>query len=338
MLYSRMRSKKTIESNTMQEREYLESTFDTYVAMVKNATDWTLFCPYQLQKKSFAGVNKVLELPSMQITHTYMDGGIMYDYVPPKNAVVFSVMQQISNKACLDQMKLQTDMISVVDDKKIYNFMHNGCINIIDVSLKENANTLLLKKLKEAVDHYYIDEEQRMGHLLQNIIDVFADRKIIEEHISIKIEKLVTEAMLHLIAEQEISTPRFTKSEKIVLNIKKQLFTHMDGKISISSLAKKYNISEKSLQNAFRSLYDITPVQFIRLLKLNHVHHELVQNRSVSTSVSRVAQKWGFSHMGKFSKHYTELFGENPSVTLKKINPEIKEMSEKCVQRQEEMM
>lgn len=332
-----MRSKKTIESNKMQEREYLESAFDSYVDMVKNATNWTHFCPYTLQKRSFKGIYKILELPSMQIAHTYMDGGVMYDYVPPKNSIVFSVMQEISNKASLNEMKLQTDMISVADDKKIYTFMHNGCINIIDVSLKENADALLIKTLTQAVDRYYIDKEQRIGHLLQNIIDVFADRKIIEEHISIKIEKLITESMLQLISEQEVCTPHFTKSEKIVLNIKKQLFSHMDGKMSISSLAKEYNISEKSLQNAFRSLYDITPVQFIRLLKLNHVHHELVQNRSVTTSVSRAAQKWGFTHMGKFSRYYTDLFGENPSSTLKKINPEMKEMSEKCVQRQEEM-
>jgi hypothetical protein len=41
--------------------------------------------------------------------------------------------------------------------------------------------------------------------------------------------------------------------------------------------------------------------------------------------------------MGRFSKFYTELFLENPSVTLQKKNPLIDGMSEHCVERQEEM-
>ncbi|SFZ99111.1 hypothetical protein MNB_SV-5-1025 [hydrothermal vent metagenome] len=41
--------------------------------------------------------------------------------------------------------------------------------------------------------------------------------------------------------------------------------------------------------------------------------------------------------MGKFSKYYTELFGENPSLTLKTLNPMIDGMSEHCVVRREEI-
>ncbi|HHO65596.1 MAG TPA: helix-turn-helix domain-containing protein, partial [Epsilonproteobacteria bacterium] len=52
----------------------------------------------------------------------------------------------------------------------------------------------------------------------------------------------------------------------------------------------------------------------------------------------RVAQKWGFKHMGKFSKYYTELFGENPSVTLRTVAPIIDGMSVHCVERKEEMV
>jgi hypothetical protein len=51
----------------------------------------------------------------------------------------------------------------------------------------------------------------------------------------------------------------------------------------------------------------------------------------------RVAQKWGFSHMGRFSKYYTDLFGENPSSTLKISIPQIDGMKVHCVERQEEM-
>lgn len=332
-----MRSKKIIETIKMQEGEYLHKEFDSYIEMAESAVDWTLFCPYELKKRSFAGVYKILELPSMQIAYTDMDGGIMYDFVIPEDCISFSVMKLVSNRACIDQMKLQTDMIAVMDDKKIYNFMYNSQIHLLDVSLKKNANPLLLEKLTQAVDKYYIDKDKKIAHLLKSIIDEFAEDSPLGEQTSMQIEKQVTEAMLQLISEQKVSTPRFTKSEKIVIAIKKQLFSHMDGKMRMATLAKEHNISEKSLQNAFRSLYDLKPVQFIRLLKLNHIHHELIQSKPKETSVLRVAQKWGFAHMGRFSKYYTELFGEYPSVTLKNRNPMISEMSEHCVERKEEM-
>jgi len=73
----------------------------------------------------------------MQIVYTDTSGASMYDFVLPEGCISFSVLKYISNKACLDQMKLQTDMIAVMDDKKNYNFMHYAQIHLIDVSLKK---------------------------------------------------------------------------------------------------------------------------------------------------------------------------------------------------------
>jgi len=125
-----------------------------------------------------------------------------------------------------------------------------------------------------------------MAHLLISIIDKFSDDSPLDVQISIQIEKQITKAMLQTINKQDVNTPHFTKSEKITLSIKKQLFFHMDGKMNIASLAKEHNISEKSLQNGFRSLYDLTPARFIRLLKLNLVHNELLQSKFKETSFS----------------------------------------------------
>ena len=330
-----MRSKKNIETIKMQEGEYLEREFDNYVDMAKNAVDWTHFCPYQLQKNASTGVFKILELPSMQIAYTDMCGGIIFDFVIPEDRLSFSVMKHRSNKACLDQMKLKTDMIAVMDDKKIYNFMYNSQVNFFDVSLKKNANPLLLEKLAQAVDKYYIDHDKKIAHLLQSTIDEYSGEEFLERQVSIRIEKQISEAMLQLISEQEVNTPHFSKSEKIAIKVKKQLFAHMDGKKTIATLAKEQNISEKSLQNGFKSLYDIKPSEFIRLLKLNLVHNELMQSKPKETNVLSVAQKWGFDHMGRFSKNYWELFGENPSVTLKAMSPRFERMRKDCVKRKE---
>ena len=334
-----MRSKKNVETTKLKKGEILKKEFDNYAGMAESAVDWTLFCSYQLKPNFSEGIYKILQLPSMQIAYTNMEGGIMFDYVAPEDCITFSLMKNISKKACIDQMKLETGMISVVNDKKIYNLICSAQVEILDISLNENADPTLLKKLSQAVDKYYIDSDHKITTLIKGFITKFSDSNTpLDTQTSMEIEKQITEAMLKLLDVQEAQTPYFTKSEKIALEIKQKLFKHMDGKMNINSLAKDYTITTKSLQNAFRSLFDLTPNQFTRLLKLNLVHHELTHSNATNTSVMRIAQKWGFAHMGRFSKYYTELFGENPSITLKNINPLVDGMHTHCVERKEEIL
>jgi len=261
----------------------------------------------------------------------------MFDYVIPEGCITFSVIKKISQKACIDQMKLKTGMIVITDDTKRYNFMCSDSVELFDISLNQNADSLLIDKLKNAVDKYYLDSDQKLITLIRGIINTYTKDTTLNTKTSRKIETEITKTMLQLLEVQEVQIPHFTKSQKIALEIKQKLFKHMDGKMTIASLAKEYTISSKSLQNAFRSLFDLTPNQFTRLLKLNLVHHELIHLNSTDTSVMKIAQKWGFAHMGRFSKYYTELFGENPSITLKNINPIVDGMHTHCVERKEEI-
>jgi len=333
-----MRSKKSVETIKLKDGQYLEKEFDNYIDMAKNAVDWTLFCSYQLQPNFSEGIYKIVQLPSMQIAHTSMIGGIMFDFVIPEDCITFSVMRNISQKASIDQMKLHTDMISIMDDSKIYNFVCRGEVELIDLSLNKDKNPILIEKLNNSIDRYYIDDDGAIGSMLMDIIDRFSNINILEESISIELEDQIVQAITKLVDRQEVKIPYFTKSEKIVMGIKKDLFSHMDHTRSIGLFAKKYNISTKSLQNGFKSLFDIKPNQFMRLLKLNLVHHELNQSSSSDTTVQRVARKWGFAHMGRFSMYYSELFGENPSITLKKSTPKVDGMRSHCIDRREEIL
>ena len=334
-----MRSKKNVETTKLKEGETLNKEFNNYVEMAENAVDWTLFCSYQLKPSHSEGVYKIIQLPSMQIVYSQMDGGVMFDYVSPEDCITFSIMKNITQTAGTDHIKLKTGMIAVTDDKKRYNFHCSGPVELLDISLRKDADPRLLKKLTKAVDKYYIDSELKMTTLIKSFITEFVTNETtLERELSMQMQMQISEAMLKLLEEQEAQTPHFTKSEKIAIEIKQKLFKHMDHTMSVETLAKNHNISVKSLQNAFRFLYGLRPNEYMRLLKLNLVHHELTQSNASHTSVQKVARKWGFRHMGRFSKYYTELFGENPSITLKTKSPLIDGMNTHCVERKEEIL
>ena len=333
-----MRSKKNVETTILKEGECLEAGFSNYVELAENAVDWTLFCTYQLKPIFSEGIFKILQLPSMQINYNDMSGGVMFDFVTPEDGVTFSFMRNISHCACGSHLKLESGMIAVLDDTKVYNFMCSARAEIIDLTFRKNANPLLFKKLKNNVDKYYIDNDNATADLLTDIVERYSNAGSLDNKTSMEIESKVTEVVLNILNTQEARVPHFTKSEKTTLEIKNRLIKHMDHTMTLSSLAKEYDISVKSLQNAFKSLFGFKPTQFMRLLKLNLVHHELMQSNPSSVSVQRVAQKWGFAHMGHFAKHYKELFGKTPSFTLKNSPVIIDGMKEHCVERKEEML
>jgi AraC family ethanolamine operon transcriptional activator len=76
------------------------------------------------------------------------------------------------------------------------------------------------------------------------------------------------------------------------------------------------SVSERTLQYAFRDQLGLTPNTYLRLLRLNGVRAELVTSSAEVTSVTQVATRWGFLHLGRFARAYRELFKEAPSATL----------------------
>ncbi len=107
-----------------------------------------------------------------------------------------------------------------------------------------------------------------------------------------------------------------TKGEKTAFEVKSFLLNSLEKKMTIQSITEQFKVSDKTLQSSFKSLFGITPKQFINLLKLNHAHEDLQLADKQTAKVSDIAIKWGFTHFGRFAKDYKALFGVLPSETL----------------------
>ena len=88
-----------------------------------------------------------------------------------------------------------------------------------------------------------------------------------------------------------------------------------DLTLSIGEICIELRISRRTLNHAFSRVLGITPVEYMRNLRLHRVRSEL-QSSPYETTIANIAAKWGFWHMSLFSRYYRELFGESPSETL----------------------
>jgi AraC family ethanolamine operon transcriptional activator len=85
----------------------------------------------------------------------------------------------------------------------------------------------------------------------------------------------------------------------------------------IQSLCKIANLSERSLQYGFLEHLGVTPIQYLRIVRLNGARRDLIAATVDTTKVIDIALDWGFMEFGRFSKEYKQLFNELPSQTLR---------------------
>jgi AraC-like DNA-binding protein len=86
--------------------------------------------------------------------------------------------------------------------------------------------------------------------------------------------------------------------------------------LDIADIAREAGVSVRSLQVAFQQFKDMSPLEFLRLLRLRAVRDDIMSG-AVGT-VSDIARRWGFSHMGRFSALYRQAFGEFPLQSLQR--------------------
>lgn len=84
---------------------------------------------------------------------------------------------------------------------------------------------------------------------------------------------------------------------------------------AIASICRASGASWRTLDYAFQEQFGLSPKQFLQVARLRSFHRDLV-NAPTSTTVSEVAARWGFWHMGKLAATYRRQFGELPSETL----------------------
>ncbi|MFJ9392991.1 AraC family transcriptional regulator [Nocardioides sp. NPDC101246] len=84
----------------------------------------------------------------------------------------------------------------------------------------------------------------------------------------------------------------------------------------VADLAAMVGVPARTLHEAFRRELGTTPLAEIRRTRLERARRDLVVADPLSITVSVVAARWGFFHLGRFAGEYRSRFGELPSQTL----------------------
>jgi AraC-like DNA-binding protein len=86
--------------------------------------------------------------------------------------------------------------------------------------------------------------------------------------------------------------------------------------ITPADIAVAAHVTIRTLQLAFRRYLDTTPSAYLRQVRLNRAHDDLLRADPHATTVSRIAMRWGFASHSTFTAQYRLAYGVTPSHTL----------------------
>ena len=90
--------------------------------------------------------------------------------------------------------------------------------------------------------------------------------------------------------------------------------------LSVVEMGRALGTSRRTLELSFQKYVGIPPKRYLNMLRLSRCREELLAGNPADTSVSEIAGRRGFWHMGQFGRDYRRLFAELPSETLRRVS------------------
>lgn len=100
---------------------------------------------------------------------------------------------------------------------------------------------------------------------------------------------------------------------RIVARAREYIHDHLAEPILIPDLCLYCGASQRTLERSFRSSFGTTPNNYVLVARLNAVRHDFLNANLCNFPIADIAMWNGFTHMGRFARHYKNQFGQLPS-------------------------
>ena len=113
----------------------------------------------------------------------------------------------------------------------------------------------------------------------------------------------------------ELLNPPQSIAPRHVRRVEEFIEAHADQELTIGDLAAYAKVSTSALFAGFREFRNTTPMAYLKAVRMQRVHDELRSDCSADKTVTHIAMRWGFHHLGHFATDYRNKYGECPSRT-----------------------
>jgi len=303
---------------TFQPGLIVNQEFFDYPAMQESAKNWLFISKYRFDTGKFYGHHDGVQLNNLQFGHADRHEGMMFEGLSPKDCLTIAILQKSTGCVCVNDLKMEAGDVIIIDDSKPYDFSSSHHTIMAIISISKTLVATDFPWILDTTDKIFKDKDNILSDTIENEWRrVLEEPNLFNNDDDLKVmENKIIKAIKCSFEGQTGERCHLTEGEKTALEVRSFLLNSLEETMSIQSIVEQFKTSDKTLQSSFKSLFGITPKRFINLLKLNKAHENLHHADALTTNVSDIAAKWGFSHFGRFAKEYNALFEVLPSETL----------------------
>jgi len=129
-------------------------------------------------------------------------------------------------------------------------------------------------------------------------------------------------AMVHFDASPadiDSTTRKATAARRVAVRLAREfIHARLSEPLPLSELCRHAGLKVRTLETGFQEITGLSPIAYIRSLRLNAVRRALHDPSTPQRSISEIAMDTGFWHLSQFATDYRKLFGETPTNTRRR--------------------
>jgi AraC-like DNA-binding protein len=157
-------------------------------------------------------------------------------------------------------------------------------------------------------NHLRLENTKMIENKIFEIISEFQMKMPLYEF---NLKGMMINLLTHIFREYRWSqTPYLQRNMKELLHMQQYLNHHIDREVTLEELSRKCNISKYYLSRLFKSTFQMSPIQYHRMIRLEQAK-QLVQYTNLS--MKEIADRLGFQNIHAFSRAFKAKEGVAPS-------------------------
>ncbi len=131
-----------------------------------------------------------------------------------------------------------------------------------------------------------------------------------------RVMNLLVQVLAESLNSSRRLSPPSTRSY-VVAKTAQYMDSRLADQIDIADVCRAIRVSQRTLRYSFDEVVGLSPTEYLLAMRLARVRRDLLQAGRVG-QIHCVAERYGFSHLGRFSRFYFDAFGERPSDTCRR--------------------
>jgi AraC family ethanolamine operon transcriptional activator len=284
----------------------------------------------QLSGGAFHGRIEELQIGPAQVFREQTDRAVLQQCLPRPNTLTLAVALHSSGDSWFCGRALRPGEGLVLISDAEFEFVTYDHFDVLALDIDRDHLTVHARALDGIeldagtlpthVRHSPGADTQALSALLLDTLRTAREAAPLLQHAAMR-RALVHTACDLLLAQLHVPEPTpvtltVASRQAVVRAAREYMRAHAQEALGVPELCTALGVSRRTLQYSFQDVLQLSPVSYLRALRLNGVRREL--SASAVDSVADCAARWGFWHLGRFASEYRELFGERPSQTLQR--------------------